>query len=170
MATVCLDKQVFYKPPMATSPSPTSHRLLVRKRGLSSTDIFAPPFFPPPPPLQQDTHDSRHGDPGNSEDTAILIPGDSESDDDFDDGRSDTPFASLEELVAVASKELKASGVAGAAGRRSGRWRGFAAKNRRNDGGWELLVKWKDGEETWEPSENVAETEALDEYETFMGR
>jgi len=114
MATVCLDKQVFYKPPMATSPSPTSHRLLVRKRGLSSTDIFAPAFFPPPPPLQQDTHDSRHGDPGNSEDTAILIPGDSESDDDFDDGRSDTPFASLEELVAVASKELKASGVAGA--------------------------------------------------------
>ena len=42
-------------------------------------------------------------------------------------------------------------------------------KNRRDDGGWELLVKWKGGEETWEPYENVAETEALDEYERLHG-
>jgi hypothetical protein len=34
----------------------------------------------------------------------------------------------------------------------------------------ELLVKWKGGEETWEPYENVAETEALDEYERHYRR
>ena len=38
-----------------------------------------------------------------------------------------------------------------------------------DDGGLELLVKWKGGEETWEPYENVAETEALDEYERLYG-
>ena len=43
-------------------------------------------------------------------------------------------------------------------------------KNRQDDGGWKLLVKWKGGEETWEPYENVAETEALDEYERLHGR
>ncbi|KAK4150401.1 hypothetical protein C8A00DRAFT_18056 [Chaetomidium leptoderma] len=109
MARVCLDKQVFYKPPVATGPSSANRGLLVRKRGLSSADIFAAPFFPPPLPLQQDAHDPRHGGAGNSEDTAILIPGDSES-----DGRSDMPLASLVELVTAASKELKSSGVAGA--------------------------------------------------------
>jgi hypothetical protein len=36
-------------------------------------------------------------------------------------------------------------------------------------GGVELLVKWNGGEETWEPYENVAETEALDEYERLYG-
>jgi hypothetical protein len=38
---------------------------------------------------------------------------------------------------------------------------------RRDDGGLELLVKWK---ETWVPYENVAETEALDEYERLHGQ
>ena len=41
---------------------------------------------------------------------------------------------------------------------------------RLDDGGLELLVKWKGGEETWEPYKNVAETEALDEYETLHGQ
>ena len=36
-------------------------------------------------------------------------------------------------------------------------------------GGLEFLVKWKDGDETWEPYKNVAETEALDEYERLHG-
>ncbi len=43
-------------------------------------------------------------------------------------------------------------------------------KNRRGDGSWELLVRWKGGEETWEPYENMAETEALDEYERLHGQ
>ena len=32
------------------------------------------------------------------------------------------------------------------------------------DVGVEFLVKWKGGDETWEPYENVAETEVLDKY------
>jgi hypothetical protein len=39
-----------------------------------------------------------------------------------------------------------------------------------DDGSLELLVRWKGGEETWEPYENVAETEALDRYERLHGR
>lgn len=42
-------------------------------------------------------------------------------------------------------------------------------KNRRHDGSWEVLVRWKGGEETWEPFENLAETEALHEYERRHG-
>ncbi len=41
---------------------------------------------------------------------------------------------------------------------------------RLDDGGLELLVKWKGGEETWESYENVTEAEALDEYERHHGR
>jgi hypothetical protein len=40
---------------------------------------------------------------------------------------------------------------------------------RLDDGGLELLVKWKGGKETWEPYENVVETEALDQYERRHG-
>lgn len=40
---------------------------------------------------------------------------------------------------------------------------------KRADGGVELFVKWNGGEETWEPYENVAEKEALDEYERLHG-
>ncbi|KAK3690214.1 hypothetical protein B0T22DRAFT_481390 [Podospora appendiculata] len=94
---------VFYNPLVAAGPSPASRGLLVRKGDPA-------PFLPPPP--QQDAHDSRHGGAGKSQDNAILIP-DGEPDDDFDDGRSDTSFASLDELVAAASKKLKSSGVAG---------------------------------------------------------
>ncbi|KAK4099085.1 hypothetical protein N658DRAFT_430628, partial [Parathielavia hyrcaniae] len=46
----------------------------------------------------------------------------------------------------------------------------ICGKNKRDDGGWELLVQWKGGEETWEPYENMAETKALDEYERLHGR
>ena len=33
------------------------------------------------------------------------------------------------------------------------------------DGRLEFLVKWKGAKESWEPFENVAETEALNRYE-----
>ncbi len=39
-----------------------------------------------------------------------------------------------------------------------------------DDGAVELLVKWKGGEEIWEPYENLAETEALYEYKRLYGR
>ncbi|KAK5651065.1 hypothetical protein OQA88_13713 [Cercophora sp. LCS_1] len=38
------------------------------------------------------------------------------------------------------------------------------------DSGLEFLVKRKGGEETWEPFENVAETEALDRYERLASQ
>jgi hypothetical protein len=33
----------------------------------------------------------------------------------------------------------------------------------------EFLVKWKRGDETWDPFQNVAETEALGKYERLHG-
>jgi hypothetical protein len=45
----------------------------------------------------------------------------------------------------------------------------ICTKHRRQDGSWELLVRWAGGEETWEPYENVADTKALDEYECLHG-
>lgn len=39
---------------------------------------------------------------------------------------------------------------------------------KQDGGGLEFLVKWKSGDETWEPYENVAETEALDKYEVTV--
>ncbi len=53
---------------------------------------------------------------------------------------------------------------------KSGRSR-ESARRQLAGGGLEFLVKWKGGEETWEPYENVAETEALDEcMSVLMGR
>jgi len=46
----------------------------------------------------------------------------------------------------------------------------ICGKRTLDGGGLELLVKWKGGEEIWEPYENVAETEALEEYERLHGR
>lgn len=46
----------------------------------------------------------------------------------------------------------------------------ICGERKSDDGGLELLMKWKSGEETWEPYENMAETEALDEYERLDGR
>lgn len=46
----------------------------------------------------------------------------------------------------------------------------ICGKNRRDDGGWELLVKWRGEEKIWEPYENMVETKALDEYESLYGR
>ncbi|KAH6632478.1 hypothetical protein F5144DRAFT_488830, partial [Chaetomium tenue] len=37
------------------------------------------------------------------------------------------------------------------------------------DGGWKVLVEWDNGERTWEPYENMADTEALDKYERLTG-
>ncbi|KAK4243538.1 hypothetical protein C7999DRAFT_44666 [Corynascus novoguineensis] len=47
--------------------------------------------------------------------------------------------------------------------------RRFFCPKKPADGGVELLVKWKGGEETWEPYENMAETEALGEYKRLSG-
>ncbi|KAK4206404.1 hypothetical protein QBC37DRAFT_300861 [Rhypophila decipiens] len=45
------------------------------------------------------------------------------------------------------------------------------SNHRKSDsGGLEFPVKWKGGDETWEPFEYVAETEALDKYEHLHGQ
>lgn len=36
-------------------------------------------------------------------------------------------------------------------------------------GGLEFLVKWKSGDEIWQPCENVAEIEALNKHERLRG-
>jgi hypothetical protein len=41
---------------------------------------------------------------------------------------------------------------------------------RGDDGDLQLLVRWRGGEEIWEPYENMAETQALDEYERLHRR
>ncbi len=39
-----------------------------------------------------------------------------------------------------------------------------------DDSDLELLGRWKGGEKTWEPYENVVETEVLDKYERHHGQ
>ncbi|KAK3933756.1 hypothetical protein QBC46DRAFT_431472 [Diplogelasinospora grovesii] len=109
MATVYLDRQIFYTPPVAAGPEPVSRGLLVRK-GDPSTAIFEAPLHPPPP---QDAHDPRRGCTGKLRDDAVLIPSDDESDDDLDGSRSDTSFPPLDELLAAACNEVKSGSVVG---------------------------------------------------------
>ncbi len=84
-------------------PEPESRGLLVRK-GNPSTAIFGAPSQPLPP---QDAYDPQRSSAGNSQDNAILIFGDGESDDDLDDGRSDASFPPLEGLLAAAHNKVK---------------------------------------------------------------
>ncbi|KAK4151943.1 hypothetical protein C8A00DRAFT_35416 [Chaetomidium leptoderma] len=101
---VCLDSQIFYSPTVAAGLEPASRGLLVRK-GKPSTVIFgAPSQPPPPPPPPQDAYDPQRRSAGKSQDDAILILGDSESDDDLNDGRSDASFR-----VASAGKSIDAA-------------------------------------------------------------
>ena len=95
---VSLDNQTFYKPPAATGRKPASRGPWVREGGPSAA-IFGVPLHPP---LLQDVHDPQRGGAGESQADAILIP----SDDEFDDldGRSDTSFESLDELLLKARK------------------------------------------------------------------
>jgi hypothetical protein len=37
-------------------------------------------------------------------------------------------------------------------------------------GGLEFLIKWKGGDETWEPSKYVVEMEVLNKYEHLYGQ
>ncbi|KAK4096618.1 hypothetical protein N658DRAFT_511052 [Parathielavia hyrcaniae] len=113
MATVCLDSQIFYNPTVAAGPEPVSRGPLVRKRNPSAA-IFGAPSHPPP--SLQDAHDPQHGSAGKSLDKAILIPSDGESDDDVDDGRSDTSFLPPEDSLAVAHGKVEKSCSVGTEG------------------------------------------------------
>ncbi|KAK4149623.1 hypothetical protein C8A00DRAFT_37779 [Chaetomidium leptoderma] len=108
MATVRLNNlsnQVSYVLPVVAGIEPASRGLRLREGG-----PFAPVFGVPlrPPPLQS-THDPPRGSVGDSWDNAISISSDHEYDDDLDDGRSDTSFESLDELLRSKVKSSSAS-------------------------------------------------------------
>jgi hypothetical protein len=105
---VSLDNQRFYNPIVATRPEPASRGPLLRK-GNPSAASFGAPLHPPPP--LQDAHDPQRGSAGKSQPNAILIPSDGESDDDLDDGRSDTSYPPLEELLAAAHNKVQSGSV-----------------------------------------------------------
>jgi hypothetical protein len=86
---VSLDNQTFYNPAAATGRKPASRGSRVRKGGPSAA-IFGVPLHLP---LLQDVHNPQRGGAGESQADAILIPSDD------DDGRSDTFYESLDELL-----------------------------------------------------------------------
>ena len=95
---VSLDNQTFYNPAAATGRKPASRGPRVRQGG-PSIAIFRVPLSPP---LPQNAHSPQRSSAGESQADAILIPSDDESGD--LDGRSDTSFESLDELVLKAHK------------------------------------------------------------------
>jgi hypothetical protein len=101
---VCLNRQIFYVPPVVAGPEPVSCGFWVQEEGPSAA-IFGVPLSPP---LLQNAHDPQPSSVGGSQADAILIP----SDDEFDDldGRSDTSFKSLDGLLSDArDKQAKVS-------------------------------------------------------------
>jgi hypothetical protein len=108
---ICLDRQVFYRPPEAAVPKPASRGLQVRN-GNASTTILGPPLRLP---LPQDAHDAQYGRTGESRHHAVLIPSDDEPGDNvLDGGQSDTSFPPLDELFPTACKGLASRSVVSA--------------------------------------------------------
>lgn len=111
MAIVCLDSQVFYKPPAAEVPKPVSRGFQVRN-GNPSAAILGPPLRLP---LPQDAHDAQYGLTGESWHHAVLIPSDDEPDDNvLVGGLSDMSFPPLDEFLPTACKELESRSVVSA--------------------------------------------------------
>ena len=87
MATVCLDRQIFYTPPAAANPKPASRGLLAQNP--PSSTVSRTPLHPPPPPSLQDAGDPRSDGTKMSQNDLIEISSDDESDNDSrEDGRS----------------------------------------------------------------------------------
>ncbi|KAM7184498.1 hypothetical protein V8F33_012959 [Rhypophila sp. PSN 637] len=77
-------------------------------------DPFAATFgFPLHLPLLENAQHPSRGGAGTSADDAILISSDDESDDDLDEGRSDTSFESLDGLLQNAHNKVKSGHVTG---------------------------------------------------------
>lgn len=108
MAAIFLDNQIFYTPPVVLGATLTSHHASAQYADISAAISGAPPI----PPPSQDAHDPRHGSPGDSPDDALLIS-DSESNCDdpenYNDGRSDTTFPPLNELLTAPRNRVAAS-------------------------------------------------------------
>ncbi|KAK4098109.1 hypothetical protein N658DRAFT_544685 [Parathielavia hyrcaniae] len=106
---VCLDRQIFYVPPVA-GPEPASRGLRVQEEGPSAA-IFGALLSPS---LLQNAHDPQPNSAGGSQADAILIP----TDDEFDDldGRYDTYFESLDGLLSEARNKIQSGRISGTAG------------------------------------------------------
>ncbi|KAK4220449.1 hypothetical protein QBC38DRAFT_527740, partial [Podospora fimiseda] len=104
--SVSLDNQTFYNPAAATGRKPASRGPRVPEGGPSAA-IFGVPLSPP---LRQNAHDPQCSSAGESQADAILIPSD---DDDDLDGRSDTSFKSLNELLLKARAKVESGRVTG---------------------------------------------------------
>lgn len=104
---VCLDRQIFYVPPVVAGPKPASCGPRVQEEGPSAA-IFGVPLHPP---LLQNALDPQPSSAGGSQADAILIP----TDDEFDDldGRSDTSFESLDGLLSEARNKVQSGCISG---------------------------------------------------------
>ena len=107
MAAAYLDNQIFYVPPVAAGPEPASRGLRLREGGPSAAIFGAPLHLP----SLQSMYNPQRGSAGESQADAILIPSD---DDDDLDGRSDTSFESLDELLLKARAKVESGRVTGA--------------------------------------------------------
>ncbi|RYP64826.1 hypothetical protein DL771_008606 [Monosporascus sp. 5C6A] len=107
MANVTLDSQTFFTFPLAADRKSTSRNLWARD-GDSPVGSSRGSKTP-----QHDTDDPQRGAGGASQDDAVLISSDGESDyGDLDDGISDI-FPSIEELLAAGRKDVEPGSVAG---------------------------------------------------------
>ncbi|KXX76732.1 hypothetical protein MMYC01_209292 [Madurella mycetomatis] len=120
MATVSLERQIFYTPPMAPHPKPASRGLPTREdpsatiSGAFHLPLPPPPPPPPPPPLQN-ARSPRYGGTGMLQDDVIEIPSDDEPDqEDLGNGRADTSFDAT--LGASGDVDVKEPSVTGGAG------------------------------------------------------
>ena len=108
-AFISLDNVVFFTPPSATGQKPASRRQvpLVPDKAPSQASSGVRQ------PLQQATQDPKRA-AGSSENNAVLIPSDSDSDD--EDGRPDTSLPSIEELIRAAGRHRVTTGNAASSG------------------------------------------------------
>jgi hypothetical protein len=110
MATVFLDNQIFYTPPVVAGVTLTSHNVSAWNADVSAV-ISGAPLHPPP---LEDAHDPRRSGPGDLPNDTVLIS-DSESNcnnfDNSDDGRSNTPFPSPDKLLPTFGNSVAATGA-----------------------------------------------------------
>jgi hypothetical protein len=107
MANITLDSQIFIANPMAADRDSTSPNLWARDRDPSVASSRGPKT------PQHATHGPQRGAGGASQDDAVLISSDDESDyGDLDDGISDISFPPIKELLS-GRKDVEPGTVAG---------------------------------------------------------
>lgn len=113
MASVSLDSQILFTLPMAADGKPTSRRIWDQNQNRDSSVASSRASKK----LQQDTYNPRRSTAGASQDDAILVSSDDESDwGDLEDSESDISFPPIEELFQTAKRRDSESGSAAGAG------------------------------------------------------